>query len=125
MRKYKGCLLMKNFFDETQPEERCSNFWFTDRSAPRRSGRGNPTSAICSIANFRSQALARISHQEPAGLEANARRQGCRGAIHRARLPTYCTLGDVQKLLPRAVAAGPFASSPAGRGEKCGLEQFL
>ena len=65
--------------------------------------------------------LARISHQEPAGWEANARPQGCRGAIHRARLPTYCTLGDVHKLLPRAVAAGPFASSTAGRGEKCGL----
>ena len=67
------------------------------------------------------ETLARISHQEPAGWEANARRRGCRGAIHRARLPTYCTLGDVQKLLPRAVPAGPFASSPAGRGEKCGL----
>ena len=68
--------------------------------------------------------LARISHQEPAGLEANARRQGCRGAIHRAHLPTYCTLGDVHKLLPRAVAAGPFASSTAGRGEKCGLQTW-
>ena len=68
--------------------------------------------------------LARISHQEPAGGEANARPQGCRGAIHRARLPTYCTLGDVHKLLPRAVAAGPFASSTAGRGEKCGLESI-
>ena len=31
-------------------------------------------------------------------LEANARRQGCRGAIGRARLPTYCTLGAVHKL---------------------------
>ncbi len=35
------------------------------------------------------------------------------GAIHRARLPTYCTLGDVEKLLPRAVATGPFAESTA------------
>ena len=42
-------------------------------------------------------------------MEANARRQGCRGAIHRARLPAYCTLGDLHKLLPRALATGPFA----------------
>ena len=28
-------------------------------------------------------------------------------------LTTYCTLGDVRKLLARAVAAGPFASSTA------------
>ncbi len=49
------------------------------------------------------------STQRSPGVEANARRQGCRGAIHRARLPTYCTLGDVHKLLPRAMASGPFA----------------
>ena len=43
------------------------------------------------------------------------------GAIHRARLPTYCTLGDVDKLLPGAVAGGLSASYHRGRGEKCGL----
>ena len=53
--------------------------------------------------------LTRISHQRPAGAEANARRQRCRGPIHRARLPTYCTLSDVNKLLPQATATGPFA----------------
>ena len=36
-----------------------------------------------------------------------------RGAIHRARLPTCCPRGDVHELLPRAAAAGPFASSTA------------
>ena len=36
-----------------------------------------------------------------------------RGAIHRDRRPTYSTLGDVHELLPRAMAAGPFASSTA------------
>ena len=35
-------------------------------------------------------------------------RQGCRGAIHRARLATCCTLGDVHELLPQAMAAGHF-----------------
>ena len=35
------------------------------------------------------------------------------GAIHRARLPTYRTLGDVHKLLPQTMATGPFASSTA------------
>ena len=65
--------------------------------------------------------LARISHQEPVGTEANARRQECRAAIHRARLPPYCTLGDVHKLLPRAAAPGPFSLIHRGRGEKCGL----
>ena len=54
-------------------------------------------------------------------MEANARRQGCRGAIHRARLPTYCTLGNLRELLPRAMAAGPFAESTAAAGEKSGL----
>ena len=63
----------------------------------------------------------RIAHQEPGGLEANARRQGCRGAIHRARSSPYCTLDDLHKLLSRAVAARPLASSTAGRGEKSGL----
>ena len=29
-------------------------------------------------------------------------RQGCRSAIDRARLPTYCTLGDVHELLSTA-----------------------
>ena len=57
--------------------------------------------------------LARVSHQRSPVVEANARRQGCRGAIHRARLPTYGTLGDVHGLLPRAMAAGPFASFTA------------
>ena len=57
--------------------------------------------------------LAHISHQRAPGVEANARRQRCRDAIHRARLPTYCALGDVHKLLPRAMAARPFASSTA------------
>ena len=54
-------------------------------------------------------------------MEANARRQGCRGAIHRARSSPYCTLDDLHKLLSRAVAARPLASSTAGRGEKSGL----
>ena len=53
--------------------------------------------------------LARISRQRLTEVEANTRRQGCRGAIHRARLPTYCALGDVHKLLLRAMATGPFA----------------
>ncbi len=57
--------------------------------------------------------LVRISHQRSAGVEANARHQRCRGAIHRARLRTDCTLGDVHEVLPRAKAAGPFASSTA------------
>ena len=35
------------------------------------------------------------------------------GVIHRARLPTYCTPGDVHKLSPRAMATGAFASSAA------------
>ncbi len=56
--------------------------------------------------------LGRISHQEPVGTKAHARRQGCRGAIHR-RLPAYCTLGDVHKSLPRCVAAGPFGLTTA------------
>ena len=30
-----------------------------------------------------------------------------------ARLPTDCTLSDVHEVLPRAVVAGPFASSTA------------
>ena len=46
-----------------------------------------------------------------AGAGANARCQGCRGAIHRARLPTYRTLGDEHTLFPRAVATGLFVSS--------------
>ena len=46
-------------------------------------------------------------------MEANAHRQGCRGAIHRVRSPTYCSPGDVRKLLPRAVAAQSFASFTA------------
>ena len=52
-------------------------------------------------------------HFSPAagGSGTNSRRQECRGRIHRARVPTYCTLGDVHKLLPRAVASGPSASS--------------
>ena len=33
--------------------------------------------------------------------------------MNRARLPTYCVLGDVHELLPRAMAAGAFASSTA------------
>ena len=33
--------------------------------------------------------------------------------MNRARLPTYCMLGNVRELLPAAMAAGPFASSPA------------
>ena len=33
--------------------------------------------------------------------------------MNRARWPTYCTLGDVHELLPRAMAAGPFASFTA------------
>ena len=41
--------------------------------------------------------------------------------MNRARLPTYCTLGNLRKLLPRAVATGPFAKSTAVAGEKCGL----
>ena len=36
-------------------------------------------------------------------------RQGCRGALDRARFPTYCVPGDVHELLPRPKAAGPFA----------------
>ena len=34
------------------------------------------------------------------------------GAMNRARLPTYCTLGDVCKLLPRAMAARPSLYPP-------------
>ena len=30
--------------------------------------------------------------------------------MNRARLPTYCTLGDVHKLLPQAMATEPFTS---------------
>ena len=33
----------------------------------------------------------------------------------------HCALGDVRKLLPRAVAAGPFSFIHRGRGEKCRL----
>ena len=65
------------------------------------------------VRRSRSLVLARISHQRSARLEAGARRQERRGAIHRARVPTYRTQGDVHKLLPRAMAAGPFASSAA------------
>ena len=40
------------------------------------------------------------SHFSPAvaGNGSNIRGQGCRGAIHRTRLPTCRTLGDVPKL---------------------------
>ncbi len=57
--------------------------------------------------------LVRISHQRSAGVEANARHQRCRGAIHRARSPTDCTLSNVHEVLPRAKAAGLFASFTA------------
>ncbi len=57
--------------------------------------------------------LARFFHHVAVVTEVNARSQGCRGAIHRARLPTHCTLGDVEKLPPRAVATGPFTESAA------------
>ena len=65
--------------------------------------------AGCTRFSFYHELLAGISLQRSPGVEANARVQECRGAIHRARLPTYCTLGAVHQLLPRAVAAGPFA----------------
>ena len=53
---------------------------------------------------YLAQALARISHQRSLGVEADARRQGCRGGIHRARDPTYRPLGDVHNLFPQAMA---------------------
>ena len=54
-----------------------------------------------------------FSHHMASSSGTKLRRLRCRGAIHRARLRTYCTLGDANKPLPRAVAAGPFAESTA------------
>ena len=47
------------------------------------------------------------------GSGSNARRQGWRDAIHRARLPTYRTPCDAHKLSPQAMATGPLALSTA------------
>ena len=40
--------------------------------------------------------------------------------MNRARLPTYCTLGDGHDLSLQAMAAGPFASSTATVVRKAG-----
>ena len=43
------------------------------------------------------------------------------GAIHRARLPTYCTLGDVHKTVAASHAREAFRLIHRGRGETHGL----
>ena len=64
----------------------------------------------------------RISHQRSPGVEANARRQGCRGAIYRARLPYKVKASRYIQTLAASHgrrASGPHPPRAVGKDEQC------